>query len=72
MRPIFASKEGSQQRVEFAIKLPSKDSQIMYFPIDAKFPLTVYEKLQQAIEDDDKLKIEAGRKELTKTLKKWS
>ena len=66
------TKKGSRDRVEFAIKLPSKDNQLMYLPIDAKFPLTIYEKLQEAIVDNDKAAMATARKELTKRLKQES
>ena len=62
-------KKNSRDRVEFAIKLPSKDNQSMYLPIDAKFPLTIYENLQQAIVDSDKGAILSSRKDLIKRLK---
>jgi DNA recombination protein RmuC len=42
-----ATKKGSNERVEFAIKLPSKDKddRTLWLPIDAKFPLEDYQKL---------------------------
>ena len=50
-----ATKEGSQANVEYAIKLPGKDSDnIVWLPIDAKFPKESYEKLLEAYDVGDK------------------
>ena len=46
---------GSSERVEYAIRLPGReDGAIVHLPIDAKFPLEDYERLQAAQEGDDK------------------
>ena len=44
------TKKGSRETVEFAIKLPGKDydNKMVYLPLDAKFPLEVYNKLLDA------------------------
>ncbi len=42
-------KEGSQERVEFAIKVPTGDQE-MLLPIDVKFPKEDWERLEEAIE----------------------
>lgn len=44
------TKPGSNDRVEFAIKLPAKDNNqgIVWLPIDAKFPMEDYERLLEA------------------------
>jgi DNA recombination protein RmuC len=46
----------NQERVEFAVKLPAHDEQqeVIYLPIDAKFPVEDYQRLIQAQEDGDK------------------
>lgn len=54
--------------VEFAIKIPSKDSTI-YLPIDSKFPLEYYSKLRDALDTGDKTIIENARKELGRQIK---
>lgn len=48
-----ATKKGSNDRVEFAIKIPAKDDKIknLWLPIDAKFPL---EDFQSLIDAEDK------------------
>ena len=49
-----STKNGSSDRVEFAIKLPGKDDEIktVWLPIDSKFPIEDYQRL---IEAEDKL-----------------
>ena len=48
-----ATKHGSNDRVEFAIKIPAKDEKVknLWLPIDAKFPL---EDFQSLIDAEDK------------------
>lgn len=47
-------KEGSQERVEFAIRLPGRDSEgEVLLPVDAKFPQEDYERLVAATEQGD-------------------
>ncbi|KEF38994.1 hypothetical protein M670_01811 [Schinkia azotoformans MEV2011] len=50
-----AMKKGSAERVEFAVKLPSKDDSggVVYLPIDSKFPLEDYNRLLDAQELGD-------------------
>lgn len=42
------TKKGSRDPVEFAIKLPGRDSAAVYLPVDAKFPKEAYERLMEA------------------------
>lgn len=50
-----AIKPRSQERVEFAIRLPGRTGDApVWLPIDAKFPLEDYQRLVQAREDGDK------------------
>ncbi len=66
------TKKTTRDRVEFAIKLPSKtdDERNLLLPIDAKFPLDDYERWQQASEAADKVASEAAYKALCTRLKK--
>lgn len=49
-----ATKKGSMNRVEYAIKLPGgEDSGCVYLPIDAKFPGDTYSQLVDAYESGD-------------------
>lgn len=59
-----ATKEGSRDPVEFAIKMPSSDDEFIYLPIDSKFPLESYYKIKDAIDEGDKVALELARKEL--------
>ncbi len=61
-----ATRPGSKERVEFAVKLPgrSEDGAPCWLPIDAKFPLEDYQRLQDAIERADGVAVEASRKAL--------
>ena len=65
----IATKKGSKNVVEFAIKLPADDDKIVYLPIDSKFPGDTYSALRDAIEEGDKAKIEVATKLLVSTIK---
>lgn len=43
-----ATKKGSRENVEFALKLPGKEDHVVWIPIDAKFPKEDYERLVSA------------------------
>lgn len=60
--------------VEFAIKLPGKDNgkDIVYLPIDAKFPKDVYEQYIDAYEEGDAALIESTSKQLEITIKRMA
>lgn len=60
----------SQDRVEFAICLPGRDEEesVVYLPIDAKFPMDVYEALQGARDGGDKDTIDAAGKALERRI----
>ena len=45
-----ATKKGSREVVEFAIKLPARDDGFIYLPIDSKFPGDSYSALQKTRE----------------------
>jgi len=53
---------GSNQRVEFAIKLPGGEGGPLWLPIDAKFPTEDYERLVDASERGDLEATEAASK----------
>ena len=65
----IATKKNSQDRVEFAVKLPGNDDGYVYLPIDAKFPLDAYQKLQDAYDSGDKELLNIARKELRTRIK---
>jgi len=61
----------SGERVEFAIKIPNKESrpEFIYLPIDSKFPIEIYYKLVEAQELGDFAAIELLAKELETCIK---
>ncbi|MBI1932025.1 MAG: DNA recombination protein RmuC [Ignavibacteriales bacterium] len=66
------TKAGSNALVEFAIKLPGKNnlsSDIVWLPIDAKFPLEDYQRLILAREKADLPLIDESLKKLEKSIK---
>ncbi len=65
------TKQGSHDRVEFAIKIPSKneDGKHLLLPIDAKFPLEDYQILIDASERGDIPVIEQSSKQLENRIK---
>ena len=66
-----AIRPGSRENVEYAIKLPGKDDtgDVVYLPIDAKFPLDVYYKLVDAIELGDPDQIHKAQKAIETAIK---
>jgi DNA recombination protein RmuC len=68
-----ATKKGSSERVEFAIKFPGRDEangHEIWLPIDAKFPLEDYERLIEAQEKGDLPLAEEATKKLETRIKK--
>ncbi|HSV87802.1 MAG TPA: DNA recombination protein RmuC [Bacteroidales bacterium] len=68
------TKKGSEDAVEFAIKLPGRDDnqESVYLPIDAKFPKDKYEKLLEAYEQADPAITEQAGRELERTIKQMA
>ncbi len=64
-----ATKKGSSERVEFAVKMPGKDDQTVYLPIDSKFPIENYSRLLDAYDNGTKPEIEIFRKALAADVK---
>jgi len=67
-----ATKEGSNERVEFAIKLPGRDStddEVVWLPIDAKFPMEDYQRLVEAADRADADALEASGRQLEACVK---
>ena len=64
------TKNGSSDRVEFAIKMPGKDAEnLVYLPIDSKFPVENYSRLIAAYDNGDKAEILAYQKALANDVK---
>lgn len=58
-------------RVEFALRIPNKgdDKDIMYLPIDSKFPMEDYARLSDAAERADTVTMESARRALEVRIK---
>lgn len=66
----YATKKGSSDRVEFAIKMPGKDEEnVIYLPIDSKFPVENYSRLLTAYDEGSKTNIEKYSKALATDVK---
>lgn len=64
---------GSSERVEYAIKLPGvEDDGYVYLPIDSKFPLEDYYRLEDAYESGDKEQVELYHKSLLNSIKRFA
>lgn len=66
-----AVKPGSAERVEFAVRLPGRGDgeQIVYLPIDSKFPMEDYRRLMDASEAGDKDGVDAATAALVAAIK---
>jgi DNA recombination protein RmuC len=67
-----ATKQGSKDRVEFAVKLPGREGglgQPVWLPIDAKFPQEDYQRLTDAFEKGDVTGMEEASKNLVQRVK---
>ena len=65
-----ATRPGSNERVDFAIRLPGKDDgAVVWLPIDAKFPIEDYLRLSEAQERGDPAAVEEAAKGIELRLK---
>ena len=64
-----ATRPGSRNVVEYAVKLPVEDGSHVWLPIDSKFPGDTYGALRDAYETGDRAPIDACAKQLVSTLK---
>jgi DNA recombination protein RmuC len=65
------TRDDTDERVEFAIKLPGDDNGApVWLPIDAKFPMEHYERLTTAQESGDSTAVDAAMKILETQLKR--
>ena len=68
------TRKNATEFVEFAIKLPGKDNgkEVVYLPIDAKFPKDVYEQYADACEDGDTALVNSTSRQLEATVKRMA
>lgn len=64
-----AVKQGSAERVEFALKLPGSKDKTVWLPIDAKFPQEDFQRLLEAREQADTAAADIALKQLERRLK---
>lgn len=64
-----AVKQGSAERVEFALKLPGSNDETVWLPIDAKFPQEDFQRLLEAREQADTAAADIALKQLERRLK---
>ena len=64
-----AVKQGSAERVEFALKLPGSKDETVWLPIDAKFPQEDFQRLLEAREQADTATADIALKQLERRLK---
>ncbi len=67
-----ATKAGSNARVEFAVKMPGRDDQEVWLPIDAKFPLDSYNKMLDAYETGNNALLNEAGNELERRIKSFA
>ncbi len=66
------TKRRGRENVEFAIRLPGKDQEreVVWLPVDSKFPLETYRALLEAYDRGDAVKVEEAGKLLESTMRK--
>lgn len=64
-----ATKPGSQNNVEYAIRMPGSGGEPVWLPVDAKFPLDAYEQLLAAYDAADPGLVDAAQKQLFQRVK---
>ena len=60
---------GSTERVEFAVRLPGKDADVLYLPVDSKFPQEDYLRLVEASQSGDAAAADLARKALLQRIR---
>ena len=60
---------GGLERVEFAVRLPGKEADSVWLPIDSKFPVEDYARLQEACSSGDAAAVDTARKALMQQIR---
>jgi DNA recombination protein RmuC len=69
----IATRPGSTERVEFAVRMPGQDNNdTVWLPIDSKFPLEGYQAVLNAREAGDLKAIEDSEKALARTIESFA
>lgn len=67
-----ATKPGSCDNVEYAIKLPGEGGEPVWMPVDSKFPLDAYQKLLDAYDTADQEMVDAALRELKQRVRSFA
>lgn len=67
-----ATVPGSSNRVEFAVRLPGDGDEVVYLPIDSKFPLDAYVNLQEAYDAADPEMVKVQKNTLETRIKAFA
>ncbi len=65
-------RENTQERVEFAIRLPGREDAEVLLPVDAKFPLDDYERLLDALQAGDVDRVKAATDSLQSSVRSFA
>ncbi|MBO4384209.1 MAG: DNA recombination protein RmuC [Clostridia bacterium] len=68
----FDAKGKTQERVEYAVRLPGDGDRPVYLPIDSKFPSDAYIKLSDAYESGDPALVAAAQRHLSDVIMKFA
>ncbi|MBE6935369.1 MAG: DNA recombination protein RmuC [Ruminococcaceae bacterium] len=66
------TRKGSQNPVEFAVRLPGSDGETVYLPIDAKFPMDAYAHVREAYDTGDPAVLSAAKRNLEAAVKSFA
>ncbi len=65
----FGVKANSQERVDFAVRLPGQGAEPLWLPLDSKFPQEDYQRLIEAQERGDIEQVELASKQLERAVR---
>ncbi len=68
----FDAKQRSNERVEYAIRLPNDGETPVYLPIDSKFPMDAYAKLSDAYDSADTAAVAVAQRNLCDTITRFA
>lgn len=60
----------NREKVEFAVRLPGKESGEIFLPIDSKFPVADYERYKAAVDSGDRETVDAEMKNMRRVIEK--
>lgn len=67
-----ATRRGSRNVVEYAVKLPAQDGESIWLPIDSKFPADAYSDLRDAYDSGDPQAVQAAAAAFTSRLRSFA